>query len=158
MRLKGKPGRKKGSGMNKLNQAGFVRTDVKKLTGVRVGERHKRAKKVFDPSDNNVPTKKKRGRPVGSLNKSTIKKHSPTMPGGKSQNLYPQKASESGDTSDEEDNETNDSHSIKLEPREKVTGGVCSVCRQHKNVKENSGMLVSCRDCSNKGNFHFINC
>lgn len=37
--------------------------------GFRVGVRRKRAKKVFDPSDNNVPTRK-RGRPLGSTNKS----------------------------------------------------------------------------------------
>ncbi|CAB3243360.1 unnamed protein product [Arctia plantaginis] len=43
-------------------------------TSVRVSERHKVAKKVFDPSDNNVPSKRKRGRPVGSLNKKTIEK------------------------------------------------------------------------------------
>ncbi|XP_063218101.1 uncharacterized protein LOC134528426 [Bacillus rossius redtenbacheri] len=34
-------------------------------SGFRVGVRRKRAKKVFDPSDNNIPTRK-RGRPVGS--------------------------------------------------------------------------------------------
>ncbi|XP_067006833.2 histone acetyltransferase KAT6B [Anabrus simplex] len=39
------------------------------IGGFRVGVRRKRAKKVFDPSDNNIPTRK-RGRPVGSTNKS----------------------------------------------------------------------------------------
>ncbi|GLH08220.1 Supporter of activation of yellow protein [Gryllus bimaculatus] len=39
------------------------------VSGFRVGVRRKRAKKVFDPSDNNIPTRK-RGRPLGSTNKS----------------------------------------------------------------------------------------
>nr|CAD7415361.1 unnamed protein product [Timema poppensis] len=43
-------------------------TSVMPVGGYRVGGRRKRAKKVFDPSDNNLPTRK-RGRPFGSLNK-----------------------------------------------------------------------------------------
>ncbi|XP_054274948.1 uncharacterized protein LOC128994415 [Macrosteles quadrilineatus] len=55
--------------------------------GFRVGGRQKRARIVFDPSDNNLPTRvtKKRGpgRPLGSLNKSTTAGNSfpsPTTP------------------------------------------------------------------------------
>nr|CAD7398527.1 unnamed protein product [Timema cristinae] len=45
-----------------------METSVMPVGGYRVGGRRKRAKKVFDPSDNNLPTRK-RGRPFGSLNK-----------------------------------------------------------------------------------------
>lgn len=79
-----------------------------------------RAKKVFDPSDTHTP--KKRGRPAGSLNRTTIEKlvkteddsRSRTPSGGREQ------------------------------------GGVCSVC--HNQIKRGqSDRVVSCRECSSKG-------
>ncbi|KAK4875783.1 hypothetical protein RN001_012205 [Aquatica leii] len=96
---------------------------------LRVGSRRKRAKKVFDPSDNNIP--KKRGRPVGSLNKSTIEKQLAKLTDGDSR---PESRSS-------------------LNGREQ--GGVCSVC--HNNKKNTSERLVSCRECSNKAHVNCLN-
>lgn len=78
---------------------------------------------MFDPSDNNLP--KKRGRPVGSLNKSTIEKQLAKLNDGESR-----PESRSSFTSREQ-------------------GGVCSVC--HNNRKVPNDRLVACRECSNKG-------
>lgn len=90
-----------------------------------------RAKKVFDPSDNNIP--KKRGRPVGSLNKSTIERH----------NL----AKLSDNDSRPESRSSNPSRDH----------GVCSVCHLQ-SKKGPSDRMVSCRECSNKGEFINILC
>uniref|UniRef100_A0A1Y1M3B8 PHD-type domain-containing protein n=1 Tax=Photinus pyralis TaxID=7054 RepID=A0A1Y1M3B8_PHOPY len=88
-----------------------------------------RAKKVFDPSDNNIP--KKRGRPVGSLNKTTLEKQLVKLPDGDSR---PESRSS-------------------LNGREQ--GGVCSVC--HNNKKNSNERLVSCRECSNKAHVNCLN-
>ncbi|KAF2882967.1 hypothetical protein ILUMI_23195 [Ignelater luminosus] len=96
---------------------------------LRVGRRRKRAKKVFDPSDNNLP--KKRGRPVGSLNKSTIEKQLAKLNDGESR-----PESRSSFTSREQ-------------------GGVCSVC--HNNRKVPNDRLVACRECSNKAHVSCLN-
>lgn len=92
-----------------------------------------RAKKVFDPSDNNLP--KKRGRPAGSLNKSTIEKHLAKY----SDNELSRPESRSSNSSKEQ-------------------GGVCSVCHLQ-NKKGPNDKMVSCRECSNKGNEkNHLNC
>ncbi|KAK9880062.1 hypothetical protein WA026_008576 [Henosepilachna vigintioctopunctata] len=95
---------------------------------LRVGGRRKRAKKVFDPSDNNVP--KKRGRPAGSLNKSTIEKQLARL-------------------SDESRPESRTSNSGSQ-------FGVCSVCHLQ-NKKGPNDRLVACRECSNKAHYSCLN-
>lgn len=80
-----------------------------------------RAKKVFDPSDTHTP--KKRGRPAGSLNRTTIEKH----------------------VLKTEDDPRSRTPSVGREQ-----GGVCSVC--HNQIKRGqSDRVVSCRECSSKG-------
>lgn len=78
---------------------------------------------MFDPSDNNLP--KKRGRPVGSLNKSTIEK---------------QLAKLSDNDSRPESRSSSSGRDL---------GGVCSVC--HVQSKKGPERMVACRECSNKG-------
>ncbi|XP_045473865.1 uncharacterized protein LOC123680144 [Harmonia axyridis] len=95
---------------------------------IRVGVRRKRAKKVFDPSDNNVP--KKRGRPAGSLNKSTIERQ----------------LSRLSDESRPESRTSNSGSQF----------GVCSVCHLQ-NKKGPNEKLVSCRECSNKAHYSCLN-
>lgn len=115
--------------------------------GVRVGERRKMAKKVFDPSDNNVPSKRKRGRPVGSLNKSTIKKRlmvsgqsvTPTNEG------TPVSESQLSLDGSADENEMEQEDSI---PHE-TSGGVCSVCLVQK-PRGSNDRVIECRDCNNK--------
>ncbi|XP_046960463.1 histone acetyltransferase KAT6B-like [Vanessa cardui] len=109
--------------------------------GVRVGERRKMAKKVFDPSDNNVPSKRKRGRPIGSLNKSTIKKR--LMIAGKDKEDTP--LSESQQSMDGSGDDMEHDEPI---PHE-TSGGVCSVCLVQK-PRGSNDRLVECRDCNNK--------
>lgn len=113
--------------------------------GVRVGERRKMAKKVFDPSDNNVPSKRKRGRPVGSLNKSTIKKR--LMIAGH------HKSDAEGTPLSESQMSLNGSGD-ELEQDEQMphetSGGVCSVCLVQKPRGSNE-RLLECRDCNKKG-------
>ncbi|XP_050343116.1 uncharacterized protein LOC126768815 [Nymphalis io] len=109
--------------------------------GVRVGERRKMAKKVFDPSDNNVPSKRKRGRPIGSLNKSTIKKR--LMIAGKDKEDTP--LSESQQSLDGSGDEMEHDEPILHE----TSGGVCSVCLVQK-PRGSNDRLVECRDCNNK--------
>ncbi|KAI4461363.1 polycomb group protein [Holotrichia oblita] len=118
-----KPGFKKEKSIDSFTLNGKL--DNGKL---RVGGRRKRAKKVFDPSDNNIP--KKRGRPVGSLNKSTIEK---------------QLAKLSDNDSRPESRSSNNSH--------KEQGGVCSVCHLQ-NKKGPTDRMIACRECSNKVNFY----
>ncbi|KAJ3643563.1 hypothetical protein Zmor_026265 [Zophobas morio] len=96
---------------------------------VRVGGRRKRAKKVFDPSDTHVP--KKRGRPAGSLNKSTIEKQLAKL-------------------SDESRPESRTSNSGREQ------GGVCSVCHAQ-NKRGPNDRMVSCRECSNKAHYSCLN-
>ncbi|KAI5645325.1 histone-lysine N-methyltransferase 2D isoform X1 [Phthorimaea operculella] len=117
-------------------------TNVTRSAGVRVGERRKRAKKVFDPSDNNLPSKRKRGRPVGSLNKSTIKKR---LTGGTTK-------SEKGSESEDQLSNGSGDELEQEEPASQETsceGGVCSVCLVQK-PRGSNDRLVECRDCSNK--------
>lgn len=103
--------------------------------GVRVGERRKMAKKVFDPSDNNLPSKRKRGHPAGSLNNATIKKR----------NNYPNKDEKEGTPFSESQ------HSLDGSGEEEIieTSGVCSVCLVQK-PRGSNDRLVECRDCNNK--------
>ncbi|KAL3269923.1 hypothetical protein HHI36_008980 [Cryptolaemus montrouzieri] len=103
-------------------------TESNSLNNLRVGGRRKRAKKVFDPSDNNVP--KKRGRPAGSLNKSTIEKQLARL-------------------SDESRPESRTSNSGSQ-------FGVCSVCHLQ-NKKGPNDKLVACRECSNKAHYSCLN-
>ncbi|CAG9834986.1 unnamed protein product [Diabrotica balteata] len=100
----------------------------------RIGGRRKRAKKVFDPSDNNVP--KKRGRPVGSLNKATIEKQIAKL-------TYNEDSRENRPES-RTSNNGRDQH------------GVCSVCHVQ-NRKGPNDRLVACRECSNKAHFSCLN-
>ncbi|XP_022120279.2 histone-lysine N-methyltransferase 2A [Pieris rapae] len=111
---------------------------------VRVGERRKMAKKVFDPSDNNVPSKRKRGRPVGSLNKSTIKKR--MMIAGKvDKEGTPLSESQPSIDGSGDERDRDETHLTETD----TSGGVCSVCLVEKS-QGNSDLLVECRDCNNK--------
>ncbi|KAJ8938886.1 hypothetical protein NQ318_016090 [Aromia moschata] len=96
---------------------------------LRIGGRRKRAKKVFDPSDTHVP--KKRGRPAGSLNKSTIEKQLAKL-------------------SDESRPDSRTSSSGRDQ------GGVCSVCHVQ-NKRGPNDRMVACRECSNKAHFSCLN-
>ncbi|XP_023011670.1 L(3)mbt interactor in ovarian somatic cells [Leptinotarsa decemlineata] len=96
---------------------------------LRIGGRRKRAKKVFDPSDNNVP--KKRGRPVGSLNRSTIEKQ---MAKASDESRPDSRTSSNG----------------------REQGGVCSVCHVQ-NKRGPNDRMVACRECSNKAHFSCLN-
>lgn len=111
-------------------------------TGVRVGERRKMAKKVFDPSDNNVPSKRKRGRPIGSLNKSTIRKRmlneQNELNGKDKEDIPLSESQQSFDGSGDDEEQV---------PHE--TTGVCSVCLVQK-PRGSNDRLVECRDCNNK--------
>ncbi|XP_050669022.1 uncharacterized protein LOC126968208 isoform X1 [Leptidea sinapis] len=137
-RMRGRPKKHTGGGTN--NKSSSISNQN---AAVRVGERRKMAKKVFDPSDNNVPSKRKRGRPIGSLNKSTLKKRllvaerrgeNEGTPVSESQ----QSLDGSGDELDQDDSTSQD-----------TTGGVCSVCLVQKPRNSNDRLLV-CRDCNNK--------
>lgn len=133
-RMRGRPKKRGGAHSNSAPSNSNTRN-----AGVRVGERRKMAKKVFDPSDNNLPSKRKRGRPVGSLNKSTIKKR---LLGGPKGDKEGTPLSDGEDVSAEE---------IELEepiPHE-TSGGVCSVCLVQK-PRGSNDRLVECRDCNNK--------
>ncbi|XP_059059698.1 histone-lysine N-methyltransferase 2C-like isoform X1 [Achroia grisella] len=137
-RMRGRPKKRGGGTSNGLN---IVTT---RNSAVRVGERRKMAKKVFDPSDNNVPSKRKRGRPVGSLNKSTIKKR---LLGAGNQ----QKPDKEG-TPLSESQLSVDGSADELEQDEPMpheTSGVCSVCHIQK-PRGSNDRLVECRDCNNK--------
>ncbi|XP_026751095.1 histone-lysine N-methyltransferase 2D-like [Galleria mellonella] len=138
-RMRGRP-KKRGGGASNNGLSIITRN-----SGVRVGERRKMAKKVFDPSDNNVPSKRKRGRPVGSLNKSTIKKR--LLGAGNHQ-----KTDKEG-TPLSESQLSADGSADELEQDEPIphetSGGVCSVCHIQKSRGSND-RLVECRDCNNK--------
>ena len=82
---------------------------------------------MFDPSDNNIP--KKRGRPIGSLNRSTIEKQLAKF-------------------SDNDSRPESRSSGIII----KEQGGVCSVCHLQ-NKKGPNDRMVACRECSNKGRY-----
>lgn len=138
--MRGRP-KKRGGGSSSNGLSGG---STSRNAGVRVGERRKMAKKVFDPSDNNVPSKRKRGRPVGSLNKSTIKKRLISAGLQKSDaDGTPLSESQlsldgSGDELDQEEPLTHE-----------TSGGVCSVCLVQK-PRGSNDRLVECRDCNNK--------
>ncbi|XP_044260731.1 uncharacterized protein LOC123008783 [Tribolium madens] len=123
-----RPGPKPGP---KKEKSESMDSDEKKSdTGsLRVGGRRKRAKKVFDPSDTHVP--KKRGRPAGSLNKSTIEKQLAKL-------------------SDESRPESRTSNSGREQ------GGVCSVCHLQ-NKRGPNDRMVACRECSNKAHYSCLN-
>ncbi|CAH2075373.1 unnamed protein product, partial [Iphiclides podalirius] len=112
--------------------------------GVRVGERRKMAKKVFDPSDNNVPSKRKRGRPVGSLNKSTIKKRLMIA----SHQKNDKEGTPLSECQVSLDGSGEDIESEEPVPHE-TSGGVCSVCLIQK-PRGSNDRLIECRDCNNK--------
>ncbi|CAG9784996.1 unnamed protein product [Diatraea saccharalis] len=135
-RMRGRPKKRGGISSGPIN-------NNTRNAAVRVGERRKMAKKVFDPSDNNVPSKRKRGRPVGSLNKNTIKKR---LLGG---NQKPDKEgtpiSEGQLTPDVSGDDIEQEEPIPLE----TSGGVCSVCLVQK-PRGSNDRLVECRDCNNK--------
>lgn len=137
-RMRGRP-KKRGGGSGNGPSGRTSRN-----AGVRVGERRKMAKKVFDPSDNNVPSKRKRGRPVGSLNKSTIKKR--LMIAG-------QHKSDAEGTPLSESQLSLDGSAEELEHDESLpnetSGGVSSVCLVQK-PRGSNDRLVECRDCNNK--------
>ncbi|CAG9560563.1 unnamed protein product [Danaus chrysippus] len=133
-RMRGRPKKRGGGASNSSTHSNNHNS------GVRVGERRKMAKKVFDPSDNNVPSKRKRGRPVGSLNKSTIKKR--LMIAGKDKEDT--QLSESQQSLDGSGDEMNND-----EPLSHETSGVCSVCLIQK-TRGSNDRLVECRDCNNK--------
>lgn len=99
--------------------------------GTRVGGRRKRAKKVFDPSDNHIP--KKRGRPAGSLNKTTIERQQAIR-------------SRSSDESRPASRTSNGGNQF----------GVCSVCHLQ-NKRGPNDKMVACRECSNKAHFSCLN-
>lgn len=90
-----------------------------------------RARKVFDPSDLGQTQQprvgKKRGRPLGSLNKATLERQQTRT------------SSPSGST---------DSSPRKPGSRD---GGVCSVC--HREGRKGIDRMISCRDCINRGIF-----
>ncbi|XP_022816475.1 uncharacterized protein LOC111349557 isoform X2 [Spodoptera litura] len=139
-RMRGRP-KKRGGGSSSNGLSGG---STSRNAAVRVGERRKMAKKVFDPSDNNVPSKRKRGRPVGSLNKSTIKKR--LISAGL------QKSDADG-TPLSESQLSLDGSGDELEQEEplahETSGGVCSVCLVQK-PRGSNDRLVECRDCNNK--------
>lgn len=135
-RTRGRP-RKRVGASNNMNTSKEVSN-----AGVRVGERRKMAKKVFDPSDHNLPSKKKRGRPVGSLNKTTIKKH-----------LISRNSKNGKEGSPGTDGQLSEGSADDVEPDEPIPpetpGGVCSVCLVQK-PRGSNDRLVECRDCINK--------
>lgn len=137
LRMRGRP-RKRGNGAVVTQVSNPSRN-----AGVRVGERRKMAKKVFDPSDIIVPSKRKRGRPVGSLNKSTIKKRMFMENSNRDNQSMPRSESQA----------SNDASSEEVEPEavisNETSGGVCSVCLVQKSRGSND-RLVECRDCNNK--------
>ncbi|XP_037978518.2 histone-lysine N-methyltransferase 2C isoform X1 [Plutella xylostella] len=145
-RVRGRPKKNRGS-----NSSSSKNVSSSTSHGVRVGERRKMAKKVFDPSDNNVPSKKKRGRPVGSLNKSTLKKR-----------LISQNKDDKEDTPFSESQHSLDASADEMEAEAEAeetmatetSGGVCSVCLVQK-PKGSNDKMVECRDCSNKAH---LNC
>lgn len=138
LRMRGRP-KKRGGAVGTSS----IHSNPSRGAGVRVGERRKMAKKVFDPSDNNVPSKRKRGRPVGSLNKSTLKKR-----------LYLEnsRSRDNQSLTRSESQGSNDGSGDEIEPENIVhetSGGVCSVCLIQK-PRGSNDRLVECRDCNNK--------
>ncbi|CAB3243011.1 unnamed protein product [Arctia plantaginis] len=137
-RMRGRPKKRGGISSNGASSS------ASRNAGVRVGERRKMAKKVFDPSDNNVPSKRKRGRPVGSLNKSTIKKRL-MIAGHHKSDAEGTPLSESQLSLDGSGDELEQDEPISHE----TSGGVCSVCLVQK-PRGSNDRLVECRDCNNK--------
>lgn len=118
-----------------------------KENAVRVGERRKMAKKVFDPSDNNVPNKRKRGRPAGSLNKSSLKKKNNSEDDSyrsRDNTSMPRSDSQGSDASMDEGSGEKEVHQVN-----EFSRGVCSVCLVQR-PRGSNDRLVECRDCNNK--------
>ncbi|CAG4937974.1 unnamed protein product [Colias eurytheme] len=132
------PQRSRGRPKKRAGESNTKSSNSSQNAGVRVGERRKMAKKVFDPSDNNVPSKRKRGRPVGSLNKSTIKRR--LMIAGK--------VDKEG-TPISEGQQSLDGSADEMDRDDHETSGVCSVCLVQK-PRGSNDRLVECRDCNNK--------
>lgn len=125
--------------------------EEKNISTIRVGERRKRAKKVFDPSDNNLPSKKRRAQKIANATGVKINNKKNNFPSTSSKqinNLTQKSKSESADSTDEEQH---DNANFAPDMNDKIIGGVCSVCRQYQNSKDTHGKLIECKDCSNKG-------
>lgn len=89
---------------------------------------------MFDPSDIVQPrVGRKRGRPLGSLNKATLERQQTRVADG----------SPSGST---------DSSPRKPGSRD---GGVCSVC--HREGRKGIDRMISCRDCINRAHYDCLN-
>lgn len=126
-----------------LNSSSFMdghghAQDDRPNENLRVGGRRKRAKKVFDPSDNNLP--KKRGRPLGSGKNQTEKYNNSSMSSRHSDGGY----------------DSRPESRSSLNGRGEVQGGVCSVCRIQ-NKKGPNEKMISCRECSNKAHLSCLN-
>ncbi|GBP25790.1 PHD finger protein 10 [Eumeta japonica] len=138
LRMRGRPKKRGGTAVYSSTSA-----SSSKNAGVRVGERRKMAKKVFDPSDNNLPSKRKRGRPIGSLNKSTLKKRLLSVNIKRENQSMPRSESQGSMDASADEIETEDTNVG--EP----SGGVCSVCLVQK-PRGSGERWVECRDCNNK--------
>lgn len=92
---------------------------------------------MFDPSDNSL-RQKKRGRPAGSLNKTTLER--------KRLSSDSEPRSRSRLQSDNSDSRPQSRSSLNGVDH----GGVCSVCH-NQNKKGLTDKMISCRECSNKG-------
>lgn len=135
-RMRGRPKKRGGGASNNVPSNSSTRN-----AGVRVGERRKMAKKVFDPSDNNMPSKRKRGRPVGSLNKSTLKKRLLVGQSKSDKDALLSEGEDGGGSAEDIEQEEPIPH--------ETSGGVCSVCLVQK-PRGSNDRLVECRDCNNK--------
>ncbi|GLV44462.1 uncharacterized protein CBL_10266 [Carabus blaptoides fortunei] len=139
LKVRKKPGPKPGKRKNEIEK---LRSLEPSSIGIRMGGRRKRAKKVFDPSDNNLPrVNRKRGRPLGSLNKSTIEKQTAALLSARSSDQSPgsrptSRASSTG--------------------AKEPMGGVCSVCHMQ-GKKGGCDKMISCRECSNKAHVSCLN-
>lgn len=114
-----------------------------------------RAKKVFDPSDNNLPTRTKKrgpGRPLGSLNKGTVVNVSPQA--APLSATSPQSAKTTNTTSP-----TRVNTGTQVKPYTKICDSaatpnpsLCHICHSYgARVKGVPERLVSCTECATRG-------
>lgn len=115
-----------------------------------------RAKKVFDPSDNNLPTRTKKrgpGRPLGSLNKATVANNvSPHVPLSATS---PQSAKTTNATTSPQRVNTG----TQVKPYTKICDStstpnpsLCHICHSYgTRVKGVPERLVSCTECATRG-------
>lgn len=145
-------------------------------SNLRIGGRRKRAKKVFDPSDNNLP--KKRGRPSNhppgrGLTTTTVQYQTNNMPTSSQQAAAAAAAAQAAAAvaaklhRSNGGNDITASGGVEMEsPTRSDSGGssasstvlvgVCSVC--HLTQKRGTGdRLISCRECSNKAHVGCLN-